>query len=123
MQDTKENENRSTELFSVLEETSRKLKIRKQHLTTALSVVDRKKTDIEHYIEFYNLSASQGYKAYKILNDCLCERRAIKNELEQIDDVLRMNIGFISKGKLQGALARAEDKRYTPRVLKELFNS
>lgn len=123
MKDTKENEIQSTALFSDLEETSRKLKIRKQHLTTALSVVDRKKTDIEHYVEFYNLSASKGYKASKMLKDCLCERRAIKNELEQIDDVLRMNIGFIGKGKLQGALTRAEDKRYTPRVLKELFSS
>lgn len=112
----------STQMFCILEETCRNLKSRKEYLNSALSIADKKKSDIEHYIEFNNLSASQGYKLSKMMKDCLIERRSIKNEIEQIDQVLRMNVGFVGKGKIQSVLERTQDKQYHPRVLKELFN-
>ena len=120
MQETQE-KYKSVEIFKNLETVSKELKERKQQLTAALSLADRKRTDIEHYIEFYPLSASQGYKAAKMLKDCLEERRNIKNELEIIEDVLRMSIGFIGKGKGSVTIQSVENKKYTPRVIKELF--
>lgn len=123
MQDAKEKNYRSTELFMELESISTELRKQKQKLTSDLSIADKKKTDIEHYIEFCSLSASQGYKASKMLKDCLEERRQIKNELEVIENILRMNIGFIGKGKGEKVLESTKVKQYKPRVLKELFNS
>lgn len=121
MKDTEEKKNKSTELFAELESLSSDLKERKERLILALSEADKKKTDIEHYIEFYTFNASKGYKVAKMLQDCLQERRDIKDEIEMIDNILRMNIGFIGKGKGSLVLEVSKNKKYTPRVLKELF--
>lgn len=123
MQEAKEKNYKSTELFIELENVTFELRKQKQKLTSDLSIADKKKSDIEHYIEFYSLSASQGYKASKMLKDCLEERRQIKNELEVIENILRMNIGFIGKGKGEDVLENIKDKQYKPRVLKELFEA
>ena len=37
---------------------------RKEELINQLSEVDKELCDINHYIEFCNLTAAQGYKAY-----------------------------------------------------------
>lgn len=121
MEETKEFQ--GAELFQNLETICKNLQKRRKCLNSALSLVDKKKTDIEHYIEFNNLSASQGYKAAKLLKDCLEERRRIKNELEQIGNVSRMSIGFIGNGNMRNVLKRTNGKQYTPRVLTELFDS
>lgn len=121
MENTNE-EFQSTQIFADLNTACKNLNKRKKQLNSALSLADKKKTDIEHYIEFNNLSASQGYKAAKMLKDCLEERRSIKNELEQINNVWKMNIGFIGNGNMQRVLKQADNKRYVPRALTELFD-
>lgn len=121
MENTNE-EFESTQAFVALETICKNLKKRRDYLNSELSIADKKITDIEHYIEFYNLSASQGYKAAKLLKDCLEERRNIKNELGQIVSISGMNIGFIGNGNMQKSLDKINNKQYVPRVLTELFN-
>ena len=40
-----------------------------------LSRADKKRTDMEHFIEFNDLNAAEGYKTYKILQKILQKRR------------------------------------------------
>lgn len=122
MQYARENTTKTMEMFLELETICGELRKKKQQLNSALSMADKKKTDIEHYIEFYPLSASKGYKASKMLKDCLEERRKIKDELDLINNILRMNIDTIGNGKGHDSLTKAKDKQYSPRVLTELFN-
>lgn len=103
-------------LCSEIEEYSVALKARQQLLQQQLSIKDKEREDICHYIEFYNLNACQGYKIYKLLHQTLNERREIKNELEQI------NIFFthIRNGLYQTMESQC-DKKYTPKALPTLF--
>ena len=88
-----------------------------------LSEVDREIVDIEHYIEFNNFNAAEGYNAYKMLQNALKRRRIIKNDRECLT--------FIKEAGLQKSKVDAlvkgiekfanEDRMYTPRVLNELF--
>lgn len=107
-------------IFSSLEKNTKDLKQYKDKLIHDLSIVDQKITDINHYIEFNKLSACQGYKISKLLQDTLKERREIKNELEALNILYGLNIGSIVKGKLKTA-SNIKQKKYKPRVLKELF--
>ena len=50
-------------------------------LVQQLSIVDKKISDIEHFIELTNQSASNGYKLYRQLKELRMERRKIKNRL------------------------------------------
>ena len=88
-----------------------------------LSEVDREIVDIEHYIEFNNFNAAEGYNAYKMLQNALKRRRIIKNDRECLT--------FIKEAGLQKSKVDAlvkgiekfanEDRMYAPRVLNELF--
>lgn len=111
----------SSEIFEDLEKLTHEARLRKLELNSALSKIDREKSDILHYIEFYPLNACQGYKMAKMLKDCLIERRKVKNEAEELDRISRMNVGFIGNGKGKAALAKVKEKQYRPRVLRELF--
>lgn len=110
------------ELFDDLEKMAQAVKTRRAYLNSKLSQVDRKITDIEHYIEFYPLNACQGYKAAKMMKDCLIERRIVKDEMETINKISVMNVGFIGNGKGRKALLEVKNKQYRPRILKELFS-
>ena len=52
---------------------------RKDELLSQLSKVDQELSDINHYIEFCNLNAAQGYKAYKMIKERRIKRRSIKH--------------------------------------------
>lgn len=110
-------------LFNDLEKISQDLKSRRACMNSELSKVDKEITDIEHYIEFCQLSACQGYKAAKMMKDCLIRRRAVKDEMETINRILIMNVGFIGNGKGRKILSKVQNKQYTPRILKELFEN
>ena len=58
-----------------------------------------------------------------MLKECLEERRKIKNEMELVDNTLRMNISIVGNGNGRNMLEKTKDKQYRPRVLKELFDS
>lgn len=109
--------------YDDLEELSKKIRQRRKELNSELSKIDKEISDIRHYIEFYPLSASKGYKMAKMLKDCLIKRREIKNESEVLDRICVMNVGHIGNGKGRGDLDKLLDKHYTPRVLNSLFET
>ena len=109
------------EFYDELEACCMQIKNYRSKLNSEISRVDKEITDIQHYIEFCNLSASGGYKIAAMLKERLSKRREIKNTLERLNRISVMNTGFIANGKGRDALEKLTDKHYTPRILKELF--
>lgn len=95
---------------------------RKDELVQQLSKVDQELSDVNHYIEFCNLNAAQGYKAYKMIKDRKIKRRSIKNELQVVDIILSKKICETATDEIQKAIAGMDQRTYEPRVLNELFN-
>lgn len=95
---------------------------RKEELTNQLSQVDKELSDINHYIEFVNLNAAQGYKAYKMIKERRIKRRSIKNELEVLSIILGKKISDSVTDEIQTAVLGMDGRRYEPRVMNELFD-
>lgn len=95
---------------------------RKDELVQQLSKVDQELSDVNHYIEFCNLNAAQGCKAYKMIKDRRIKRRSIKNELQVVDIILSKKICETATDEIQKAIAGMDQRTYEPRVLNELFN-
>lgn len=91
-------------------------------LSQKLSRVDQEVSDIKHYIEFNKLNAADGYKAYKMLQDKLLERRAIKDDFLKFKVLSEAKVSDIFDGTLEQSLRELNNRTYTPRVLKELFD-
>lgn len=96
--------------------------VRKDELNKSLSVIDKEIVDIEHYIELNNLNACQGFLAYKMLHNRLTKRRKIKNELQILSQLGDCKIDSEMMKEVQKAIHLLDNKKYTPRVLIELFN-
>ena len=95
---------------------------RKDDLLSQLSKVDQELSDIDHYIEFVNLNAAQGYKAYKMIKDRRIIRRSIKNELDVLSIILGKKISETATDEIQKAISGMDKRTYEPRVLNELFD-
>ena len=95
---------------------------RKDDLLSQLSKVDQELSDIDHYIEFVNLNAAQGYKAYKMIKDRRIIRRSIKNELDVLNIILGKKISETATDEIQKAIYGMDKRTYEPRVLNELFD-
>lgn len=95
---------------------------RKEELINQLSEVDKELCDINHYIEFCNLNAAQGYKAYKMIKDRRIKRRSIKNELDVLNIILGKKISETATDEIQKAISGMDKRTYEPRVLNELFD-
>ena len=95
---------------------------RKDELLNQLSKVDKELSDINHYIEFCNLNAAQGYKAYKMIKERRIKRRSIKNELEVLSIILGKKISDTASDEIQKAIAGMDKRTYEPRVMTELFD-
>lgn len=95
---------------------------RKDELVQQLSKVDQELSDVNHYIEFCNLNAAQGYKAYKMIKDRRIKRRSIKNELQVVDIILSKKICETATDEIQKAIVGMDQRKYEPRVLNELFD-
>lgn len=109
-------------IISVLSEAVAKLNVRHQELVDKESKYDCQKTDIEHYIEFNagKLNACDGYKAYKLLQDVLLERRKVKDEL-QIIQVVRDRMNAEDIANVEVKIKELEARTYKPRELTYLF--
>ena len=101
-----------------------KLNCRHQTLVEQESKYDRQKTDIEHYIEFNagKLNACDGYKAYKLLQDVLLERRKVKDEISMIN-VVRDRMAAEDIANIEGKVKELEARTYEPRELAYLFET
>lgn len=95
---------------------------RKNELLGQLSKVDQELSDINHYIEFCNLNAAQGYKAYRMIKDRRIIRRSIKNELDVLNIILGKKISETATDEIQKAISGMDKRKYEPRVLNELFD-
>lgn len=95
---------------------------RKNELLGQLSKVDQELSDINHYIEFCNLNAAQGYKAYRMIKDRRIIRRSIKNELDVLNIILGKKISETATDEIQKAISGMDKRTYEPRVLNELFD-
>lgn len=95
---------------------------RKEELINQLSEVDKELCDINHYIEFCNLNAAQGYKAYKMIKDRRVKRRSIKNELEVLNMILGKKLSESVTNEITNAVSGMDKRIYEPRVLNELFD-
>lgn len=110
-------------IISVLSDAVSKLNCRHATLVEELSKYDRQRSDIEHYIEFNTgkLNACDGYKAYKLLQDVLVERRKIKDELSMIQ-VVRDKMAFPEDiANINEKVQELESRHYVPRELPHLF--
>lgn len=95
---------------------------RKNELTSQLTIVDKKLSDVLHYCEFTTLNACQGFKLYKMIRDLRQERRMIKNELEVVNFILGKKITDSVSEEAQKLIHNIQTKRYEPRILTELFD-
>lgn len=114
------------ELQSDINDLSSKLKLlkgNKEWLLDMQSEVDKEISDIMHFIEFYNFSASDGYKLCKALKDLRLRRRKIKNELELINIVNTQSLNNVASGQTNKAINGLDSKKYAPRILQELFDN
>ena len=95
---------------------------RKDNLLSQLSKIDKEISDIDHYIEFVNLNAEQGYKAYRMIKDRRIIRRSIKNELDVLNIILSKKISETATDEIHKAITGMDNRKYEPRVLNELFD-
>lgn len=96
----------------------------KQVLEKALKEIELAREDLEHYIEFSNLNASEGYLAYKMLKVLRQKRREIKDELFTIDYLQTAKLVDIADNG-QAALDGLSRRKYINRseITKPLFET
>lgn len=97
-------------------------KKRKEELCKQLSDVDKELSDINHYIEFCNLNAAQGYKAYKMIKERRIKRRTIKNELVVVEAILEKRLSDSIAEEIEKVIHNLNVRTYIPRILNELFD-
>lgn len=97
-------------------------KKRKEILEKQLEKLEDEKLDIEHYIEFQNLNAAQGYNASKELKTCRVKRRTVKNELAVIDIILELQMKEMVSSKIYQKIEELDKRTYKPRVRIDLFD-
>jgi len=95
---------------------------RKETLLNQLRDVDKKISDINHYIEFTKLNASQGFKAYKLIKDNLSHRRVVKNELTVLNIILDYKLDEAVEEEIMKRIEGLDKRNYKPRILEELFD-
>ena len=105
-----------------LSNTIQTLLSEKDNLVNSLSEVNGKEQDILHYIEFNKFNAAEGYKLSKRLQNIRKERRIIKNKIDIINVIKQDNCYDLIYGKTLERLDGIENRKYTPRVLNDLFN-
>ena len=119
----------SVELATKFSNIVEEIKITRSNLIKELSSVDLKLSDVQHYIEGRNLNAAEGFKAYKLLQYRLQERRVIKNKISEIEPVYH---SLIVANKLDNKAKDLEKKvttiqnrnsisGYNVKVLKDVF--
>lgn len=101
------------------------IKSLQEYMTTIndqLSLVDMEICDIRHYAENFDLNMYQGWKLYKMLQDACKRRRKIKDERIKVDYILARNFVDCTNNAISTYIKSLDNRKYQPRVLKELFN-
>lgn len=85
-------------------------------LNVSLSVVDKEIVDLEHYIELSYLNAAEGYKAFKMLQDKLIQRRHIKDQMDIINQMAAKGMNFTAFGDIINYIEQLETRCYYSRT-------
>ena len=94
---------------------------RKEVLVTALSDVDKEISDINHYIEFGQFNAYQGWLAFNMLRGRLKKRRKVKDELQILTQLGECKVNSSMIANIKSAIGKLSSREYQPRKLNELF--
>lgn len=92
-----------------------------EELVELLSTTDKEICDIQHFIEFGKLNAYQGWLATSMLQNRLRQRRKFKDELAALNLIKSCKIESKSIESLHKAVDGLGERKYSPRVLSELF--
>lgn len=92
-------------------------------LSQELSDIECKIIDLEHYIEFYNLNARDGYKIYRCLKKLFQKRRCLKNE-QKIVSTINKNLSASEPiNNIISTIKSCQNCGYKPRTLSQLFEN
>ena len=118
----------SVELATKFSNVVEEIKEIKLKLSEEQSILDQKVLDIQHYIESRNLNAVEGYKAYKLLQETLKERRLVKNRASEIEPIYSALINTKLNNKateIQKKVVEIHNRNnksgYNVRVMKDVF--
>ena len=118
----------SVELATKFSDVVEEIKEIKLKLSEEQSILDQKVLDIQHYIESRNLNAVEGYKAYKLLQETLKERRLVKNRASEIEPIYSALINTKLNNKaaeIQKKVVEIHNRNnksgYNVRVMKDVF--
>ena len=101
---------------------AKEAKSRKEELLKELHKLEDELLDVEHYIEFSNLNAAQGYKASKDIKECRMKRRSVKNELLVLDIILEQRVDEMVSEEIYKRIQALDRRTYKPRIRKDLFD-
>lgn len=107
------------ELNIFIEKISEKYEI----LSKNLSDIDCEISDIQHYIEFTNLNAYQGWHVCSLLKDKLKKRRTIKDELLIINSLKDCKFDIKDLENIQLFIKNMQNRQYKPKKLFDLFEN
>ena len=85
-------------------------------LNVSLSVVDKEIVDLEHYIELSYLNAAEGYKAFKMLQNKLIQRRHIKDQMDIINQMAAKGMNSTAFTDMTNYIEQLESRCYFPRT-------
>lgn len=117
-----ENIQRWLDKVSDLNGLAKEARRRKEELIRQLHDLEGELLDIEHYIEFSNLNAAQGYKASKDIKECRVKRRSVKNELLVLDIILEQRVNEMVSEEIHKRVQGIDKRTYKPRVRMDLFD-
>ncbi len=117
-----ENIQRWLDKVSDLNGLAKEAKRRKEELMKQLHDLEGELLDIEHYIEFSNLNAAQGYKASKDIKECRVKRRSVKNELLVLDIILEQRVNEMVDEEIHKRVQGMDKRTYKPRIRIDLFD-
>ena len=106
-------------IFTDLEKSVQNIQKEITKLGRKHAELEKKKCDIEHYIENYPLSAADGYRMSKMLQDNLKERRRVKEDIHYFALLKGEMLGSVERAKTR--FQHAEEVAYRPRAMPELF--
>ena len=92
-------------------------------LTKQQSKVDSEVSDMIHYIEHATFDLYSGWLALRALQTLLRIRRKVKDELNIIRKIVKLQIDTSEVRNIKSEIERLQDNTYIPRVLNGLFEN
>lgn len=92
-------------------------------LTKQQSKIDSEVSDMIHYIEHATFDLYSGWLALRALQTLLRIRRKVKDELNIIRKIVKLQIDTSEVRNVKSEIERLQDNTYIPRVLNGLFEN